>query len=239
VEKVTGIGGLSFRARDPEALGRWYAEQLGITPSKAHGGDTWWQELGPTVWALSRSDSESFDRPEQAWVITFRVRDLAAIVSQLRSAGIAVELDPEFHPNGRFAQLSDPESNPIRLWQPWGRDAGDELAPEIDTFFRHLERFNAGVRSGDFGPMIEQFTDGAELVFEGVAAGPFVGKAAIEEAYTTQPPDDEVLLLDQPVLIDSTVRVPYGWHADRGTVAGEMRATVNGGLIDRLVVTFG
>jgi glyoxylase I family protein len=240
VEKVTGIGGVFFRARNPEALGLWYAEQLGIEqPPPTYEGDVWWQELGPTVWAPFDADTQYFGPPEHAWMINFRVHDLAAIVSQLQAAGATVEVDPEFYPNGRFARLTDPESNPIQLWQPWGRSTGDDVSPEIDLFFRHVERFNAGVRSGDFGPMLEQFADGAELVFEGVPAGPFEGKAAISAAYATQPPDDEVLLLDQPVLTAGTVRVPYGWRADRGAPAGEMHVTVDGALITRLVVTFG
>ena len=70
---------------------------------------------------------------------------------RVAAPGATVEVDPEFYPNGRFARLTDPESNPIQLWQPWGRGAGDDVAPEIDLFFRHIERFNAGVRSGDFG----------------------------------------------------------------------------------------
>jgi glyoxylase I family protein len=130
VEKVTGIGGVFFRARDPEALGLWYAEQLGIEqPPTTYEGDVWWQELGPTVWGPFDADTQHFGSPEQAWMINFRVRDLAAIVSQLQVAGATVEVDPEFYPNGRFARLTDPESNPIQLWQPWGRGAGDDVAP--------------------------------------------------------------------------------------------------------------
>jgi glyoxylase I family protein len=97
VEKVTGIGGVFFRARDPEALGLWYAEQLGIEqPAPTYEGDVWWQELGPTVWAPFDADTQYFGSPEQAWMINFRVRDLAAIVSQLQVAGATVEVDPEF-----------------------------------------------------------------------------------------------------------------------------------------------
>ena len=51
------------------------------------------------------------------WGINFRVRDLDAIVSQLRVAGVEVAIDPEAYPNGRFAQLRDPEGNAIQLWQ--------------------------------------------------------------------------------------------------------------------------
>ena len=52
----------------------------------------------------------------------------------------------------------------------------------------HVERFNAGVRSGDFGPMVAAFAEDAELVFEGILVGPFAGREAIGEAYAAQPP---------------------------------------------------
>jgi predicted enzyme related to lactoylglutathione lyase len=57
-------------------------------------------------------------------MVNFRVRDLDAMIVQLRAAGITVDVDPEAYPNGRFARLLDPEENPIELWQPMGRDAG-------------------------------------------------------------------------------------------------------------------
>jgi steroid Delta-isomerase len=59
----------------------------------------------------------------------------------------------------------------------------------------HVERFNSGVRSGDFGPMTELFTDDAELAFEGVPVGPFRGREAILAAYREQPPDDTIEIL--------------------------------------------
>jgi len=74
------------------------------------------------VFAAFKLDTGYFGRPEQQWMINFRVRDLDAIVAQLGSAGIAVEVDPQRYPNGRFARLHDPEGNPIELWQPEGVD---------------------------------------------------------------------------------------------------------------------
>ncbi len=56
--------------------------------------------------------------PEHTWMINFRVNDLDAIVLQLRNAGETVEVHPERYPNGRFAELRDPEGNGIQLWQP-------------------------------------------------------------------------------------------------------------------------
>jgi SnoaL-like domain len=60
----------------------------------------------------------------------------------------------------------------------------------------HVERFNAGVRSGDFGPMVDGFSEDAELLFEGIPVGPFRAHEAIAAAYRTRPPDDEIELLD-------------------------------------------
>ena len=106
-----------------------------------------------------------------------------------------------------------------------------------DTFERHVQLFNDGVRTNDFGPMLEQFADDAELVFVGVPAGPFVGKDAIETAYREQPPDDEVDV--RAVRREGAETVAdYGWRKEPGVRAGEMRLTEEGGEIRRLVITF-
>ncbi len=119
MNKVLGIGGVFFRAKDPTALGQWYLEHLGITPPPAsYGAASWEQEGGPTVFAPFPADTKYFGRSEQAWMINFRVADLDAMVAELRAAGVEVEVDPETYPNGRFARLADPEGNPIELWEP-------------------------------------------------------------------------------------------------------------------------
>lgn len=123
MERVTGIGGLFFKSQDPEGLARWYERHLGVTPPPAsYDESSWWQAPGPTVFAAMNADSEHFGRPENTWAVTFRVQDLAAMVVQLERAGITVSIDPETYPNGRFAELSDPEGNPIQLWQAAGAD---------------------------------------------------------------------------------------------------------------------
>lgn len=119
MERVQGIGGFFFRAREPKRLAAWYATHLGVdlTPQD-YGQQPWMQEAGATVFEPFPADSDFFGRPEQAWMLNFRVRDLDAMVAQLRAADVAVQVDPEVYPNGRFAQLADPEGNPIQLWQP-------------------------------------------------------------------------------------------------------------------------
>jgi predicted enzyme related to lactoylglutathione lyase len=123
MERVQGIGGFFFRSRDPRALARWYAEHLGVdlTPTD-YDTAPWRQAEGSTVFEPFAEDTTYFGRPEQQWMLNFRVRDLAAMAQQLRGAGIAVEVDAEAYPNGVFALLHDPEGNPIQLWEPRASD---------------------------------------------------------------------------------------------------------------------
>ena len=119
VERVTGIGGFFFRARDPDGLKRWYHERLGVSPvPESYDERPWRQQEGDTAFAPFELDSEMIGPPEHSWMINFRVADLDAIVDQLREAGEDVEVDPERYPMGRFAGLRDPEGNGIQLWQP-------------------------------------------------------------------------------------------------------------------------
>ncbi len=117
MEKVTGIGGLFFKARDPAALAAWYRDTLGVDDVQS---SIWQQQAGPTVLSPFALDSDYFGRPDQLWMINFRVADLDAMLAQLRALGIEAEQreawdSPEV---GRFARIHDPEGNPIELWQP-------------------------------------------------------------------------------------------------------------------------
>lgn len=121
-EKVTGIGGLFFRAHDPKALALWYQQHLGVSVLPTASGDSvWQQEAGPTAFAPFPEKTKYFGDDSKSWMINFRVRDLDKMAAQLEAAGIAVKVDPKTYPNGRFARLHDPEGNPIELWQPAGK----------------------------------------------------------------------------------------------------------------------
>jgi glyoxylase I family protein len=117
MEKVTGIGGFFFRAKDPKALGIWYQQHLGIDAR------VWEQEAGPTAFTPFPETSKYFGDPNKLWMVSFRVRDLDKMAAQLRAAGIDIKIDSESSPYGRFAHLHDPEGNPIELWQPAKPDA--------------------------------------------------------------------------------------------------------------------
>jgi predicted enzyme related to lactoylglutathione lyase len=119
MQRVDGIGGVFFRAKDPKALAKWYADHLGVSgiPDE-YGQQPWRQAAGPTAFAPFPADTTYFGRPEQAFMLNFRVPDLDAMAAQLRAADIAVEVEPQAYPNGRFALIHDPEGNPIQLWEP-------------------------------------------------------------------------------------------------------------------------
>ncbi len=119
MEKVTGIGGIFFRAKNPEKLSNWYNEHLGVNPVPANNGQLpWVQKEGPTVFAPFEETTEYFGKETQAWVINFRVSNLSKMVEQLKNAEIEVSINEEEYPNGKFARLHDPEGNPIELWEP-------------------------------------------------------------------------------------------------------------------------
>jgi predicted enzyme related to lactoylglutathione lyase len=117
-QKVLGIGGLFFRSENPKQLAKWYETHLGISPvPTSHGQEPWYQDAGPTAFAPFKKDTTYIGKPEQSWMVNFRVADLKAMIAQLRAAGIAVD-EPQSYPNGDFARLHDPEGNPIELWEP-------------------------------------------------------------------------------------------------------------------------
>jgi predicted enzyme related to lactoylglutathione lyase len=116
MERVAGIGGFFLRAEDPAALNAWYREVLGIDADE-HG--LWLPEAGPTVFATFESGTDYFGSRTQQTMLNFRVRDLDAMLAQLRAkhADVAEETQ-EMEGVGRFGWVTDPEGNRIELWQP-------------------------------------------------------------------------------------------------------------------------
>jgi predicted enzyme related to lactoylglutathione lyase len=85
---------------------------------ESYDGTPWRQEAGATAIAPFPESTDYFGSVDRKWMINFRVRDLDAMVAQLRRNGITVEIDTTAYPNGRFARLHDPEGNPVELWEP-------------------------------------------------------------------------------------------------------------------------
>jgi predicted enzyme related to lactoylglutathione lyase len=118
---VNGIGGLFFRAKDPEALTRWYHQTLGVGASNSGNDWLWNQAAGPTVFAPFKADTDYFSADKQ-WMLNLRVSGLDELLAKLRAAGIEIVTNAEWNTpeTGRFARIHDPEGNPIELWEPPG-----------------------------------------------------------------------------------------------------------------------
>ena len=122
---VLGMGGLFFRAHDPQALADWYRTHLdvggGCSADRDVPPNPWlWQTLGgPMVFAPFKADSDYF-AADKAFMLNFRVSGLDSLLERLRAADIAIITKPEWNDPaiGRFARIHDPEGNAIELWEP-------------------------------------------------------------------------------------------------------------------------
>lgn len=122
---VEAVGGLFFRARDPEGLGSWYREHLNVGAGCAAEGagpaEGWmWQTLGGPVVFAPFDAATSYFAAGKAFMLNLRVSDLDGLLEQLNAVGIAIETRDEWDSpeTGRFARIHDPEGNPIELWEP-------------------------------------------------------------------------------------------------------------------------
>lgn len=116
MERVLGIGGYFMRAADPAALGAWYRDCLGLDADE-HG--LWQQDAGPTVFAPFDSETDYFGSRAQQTMLNFRVRDLDAMLAQLRAKGADVDAETQdMEGVGRFGWVTDPAGNRVELWQP-------------------------------------------------------------------------------------------------------------------------
>jgi len=114
MEKVTGIGGIFFKANDADSLRRWYAEKLGIDVDPGWGGAM----FGDTVWSIFKGTTTYLDPSKQPFMVNYRVANLDAMLAQLRAAGADVDDKVDETEFGRFGWVMDPEGNRIELWEP-------------------------------------------------------------------------------------------------------------------------
>jgi predicted enzyme related to lactoylglutathione lyase len=122
---VTGIGGIFFKAEDPEKLGEWYRKHLGLEVEE-YGGVTFREDQSTaapkrqayTVWSPFAADTEYFAPSQKPFMINFRVTDLDALLAELRRDGVTVDERAEKSEFGNFGWAMDPEGNRIELWEP-------------------------------------------------------------------------------------------------------------------------
>ena len=114
MERATGIGGVFFRARDPEALVAWYEKHLGVPVNE---GYVIFPESRDTHWVPFSADTDDWPA-EKHGMVNFTVRDLDAMLAQLRASEVEVDERIEDHEFGRFGWATDPEGNRFELWEP-------------------------------------------------------------------------------------------------------------------------
>ena len=121
-KRVTGIGGIFFKANDPKALGAWYREHPGVNVEAWGGAIFRWADdnagAGMTTWSPFSADTTYFAPSTASFMVNFRVHDVRALVAALRAEGCDVDEKIEESEYGTFGWVMDPEGNRIELWQP-------------------------------------------------------------------------------------------------------------------------
>jgi len=124
MNRVTGIGGIFFKAKDPETLRAWYRKHLGIDVQDWGGAAFSWADVdgkpmpGTTIWSVSGTDTNYFAPSTSTFMINYRVADLAGLLQALREEGCNVLDKTDDSEYGKFGWVIDPEGNKIELWQP-------------------------------------------------------------------------------------------------------------------------
>lgn len=122
MKRVTGIGGIFFKAKDSKALGAWYRDHLGLDVTDWGGAIFNWggpgSEKGMTIWSAFASDTTYLDPGTASFMINFRVADLHTLLAALKREGCNVLDRTETSEQGKFGWVIDPEGNKVELWEP-------------------------------------------------------------------------------------------------------------------------
>ena len=126
--KVTGIGGIFFRSKDPKAINEWYGQNLGLaiddfgSPFEFRNANNP-EEINYLRWGPFAENTDYFDPSEKQFMINYRVQNIEALVEKLKENGVAIVDSIATYDYGKFVHIMDPEGNKIELWEP------------IDSFF--------------------------------------------------------------------------------------------------------
>ena len=122
MKRVTGLGGIFFKCKDPKKTNEWYKTHLGIDASP-YGAKFRWQEedgsakSGYTLWTPFPEDTKYFGSASQSFMINYRVDDIEALVTELKKEGVTLLDEIEASEYGKFVHILDPEGNKIELWE--------------------------------------------------------------------------------------------------------------------------
>lgn len=123
MKKVTGIGGVFFKCKDPEQVKEWYNRHLGIDAGKWGANFEWRDEADPskkgsTAWNTFTEQAQLFEPSAKEFMINYRVDNITALVEQLKADGVTVLDEITSYPYGKFVHIMDMEGNKIQLWEP-------------------------------------------------------------------------------------------------------------------------
>jgi len=124
MKRVTGIGGIFFKSKDPKRLAEWYRTHLGLEVEDWGGVSFRWASpenpagIGTTIWSPFDEKTTYFAPSQSAFMVNYRVADLHALLAQLRNEGCEVDPKVEESEYGKFGWVMDPEGNRIELWEP-------------------------------------------------------------------------------------------------------------------------
>jgi len=125
MKRVTGLGGLFFKANDPKAMYEWYEKHLGVQSERGGSGAMFhWRDAadpdktGVTVWAIFPRDTQYFAPSSAPFMMNFRVENLDALLQVLKEEGVAIDPKVEEYDYGKFAWITDPEGNRVEMWEP-------------------------------------------------------------------------------------------------------------------------
>lgn len=123
MKRVTGLGGLFFKANDPKAMYAWYEKHLGLKEEAQGSGVMFhWREAadpektGMTVWSIFPQTTKYFEPSSSSFMMNFRVENMDELIKALREEGVDAKVEGSEY--GKFAWITDPEGNRIELWEP-------------------------------------------------------------------------------------------------------------------------
>lgn len=123
MKKVTGIGGIFFKSKDPEKIKEWYKTHLGLNTDQYGAGFRWFEADDPskkgfTQWSPFDEKTEYFNPSQREFMINYRVDNLEALVEELKKAGVIIVDSIETYEYGKFIHIMDIEGNKVELWEP-------------------------------------------------------------------------------------------------------------------------
>ena len=123
MKRVTGIGGIFFKCKDPKQMREWYKMHLSLNTNQYGAVFEWYQgadstKKGFSQWSPFKETTKYFEPSTKEFMINYRVENLEALVEELKKEGVTVTDTMETYDYGKFAHIMDIEGNKIELWEP-------------------------------------------------------------------------------------------------------------------------